>query len=192
MSDKKYIIKDGNSSTSKYLILDARLHLSCLSSGSPLSFGLACTLIFSVRAQKCVKILAWEGWCPACCNAWGSVPAGGGSPGGNGLTGAADQANRSRQKLCKVVQTHEEGHRTQNLADRTSRNKGKTNLNQHPGTKKRTVSQPLIPNPHSTRWETQMHMISRLKGCWAAAPLLSTLVGICHQGQTQPKLSSLS
>lgn len=64
MSAKKYIIKDGNSSTSKDLILDARIHQLLksfslvLSPGSHLSpFGLTDTLIFYISSQKCVKIL---------------------------------------------------------------------------------------------------------------------------------------
>lgn len=37
---------------------------------------------------------------------------------------------QDRDKLCKMVRIHEQGHRTQYLANRSGRNKGKTNPSQ--------------------------------------------------------------
>lgn len=102
---KKYTVKDGNPSTSKDLILDARIHplwkpfLPCHQAVTSLTR----TLIFSTSTQKCVKILIWVGWCPALCHVWGSVPAGGGTRGVQGREKHGSQLGR--EKLKEEIET---------------------------------------------------------------------------------------
>lgn len=123
-------------------------NLALLSGSHRSPSDLTCAVVFGSSAQSVLTSSSWEGWHPACGNAWGSVLAGGGiqvvQGGEEGLTGAAEQADRRDRNCARWLEpVRKDTEPSKYLADRTGR---KNKPPPASWAQERTVAQSFIPN----------------------------------------------